>query len=238
MDNGPMLANRNGDEDSDRAETLSTSNRHIRLVMADHHPLVLRGLDSLLSEEGDFTVVAQCADGEAALRAVCAHRPDILVLDVRVPRLDGISVLRAIKKEGLPSRVVILAASLDDDQLLEVTRLGVSGVVLKEMAPGLLVQCLRKVHAGELWLERRSIARLFETLLRREAGAREAGKALTAREIEIARLASLGLRNKTIGGRMSIGVGTVKTHLHHIYEKLHVESRAELILYCQEKGIT
>jgi len=142
-----------------------------------------------------------------------------------------------MKAEKLPTRVVLLVASLEDEEMLEASRLGVRGVVLKEMTPRLLVQCIRKVHAGEPWLERRTAARAFETLLRREAGAREISKVLTAREIEVARLASMGLRNKAIGDRMSISEGTVKTHLHNIYEKVHVQSRAELVLYCNEKGI-
>ena len=209
----------------------------VTVVLADDHPLMRKALNDLLSSERDFTVLAQCANGDEALRAVRAHRPDILVLDVRMPGRDGLSVMREMKAEKLPTRVVLLAASLDDEEMLEASRLGVRGVVLKEMTPRLLVQCIRKVHAGEPWLERRTAARAFETLLRREAGAREISKVLTAREIEVARLASMGLRNKAIGDRLSISEGTVKTHLHNIYEKVHVQSRAELVLYCREKGI-
>jgi len=209
----------------------------VTVVLADDHPLMRKALNDLLSSERDFTVLAQCANGDEALRAVRAHRPDILVLDVRMPGRDGLSVMREMKAEKLPTRVVLLAASLDDEEMLEASRLGVRGVVLKEMTPRLLVQCIRKVHAGEPWLERRTAARAFETLLRREAGAREIGKVLTPREIEIARMAVMGLRNKAIGDRMSISEGTVKTHLHNIYEKVHVQSRAELVLYCREKGI-
>ena len=194
-------------------------------------------LNDLLSSERDFTVLAQCANGDEALRAVREHRPDILVLDVRMPGKGGLAVMKVMKEEKLATRVVLLAASLEDEEMLEASRLGVRGVVLKEMTPRLLVQCIRKVHAGEPWLERRTAARAFETLLRREAGAREISKVLTAREIEVARLASMGLRNKAIGDRMSISEGTVKTHLHNIYEKVHVQSRAELVLYCKEKGI-
>ena len=109
--------------------------------------------------------------------------------------------------------------------------------MLKDMAPRLLVQCIRKVHAGEPWLERRAAARAFETLLRREAGVQEISKMFTLREIEIVRLAARGLRNKAISERISICEGTVKCHLHNIYEKLQVRSRAELIVYCKDKGI-
>ena len=209
----------------------------ITVVIADDHPLMRKALGDLLGSERDFTVLAQCQNGDEALTAVRTHTPDILVLDLRMPKKDGISVLKEMKQEALQTRVVLLAAAVESDEVLEASRLGVRGVVLKEMAPRLLVQCLRKVHAGDLWLERHSAAMALETLLRREAGAREISKLLTPREIEIARMAALGQRSKAIGDRMFISEGTVKTHLHNIYEKLHLQNRAELVLYCKEKGI-
>jgi len=209
----------------------------IRVVLADDHPVVLRGLQSVFEAEPDFRIVATCQDGQEAIRAVRAHRPDIVVVDLRMPILDGLEVLRQLKAEQSSTKVVFLVAELGDEALLEATRLGVNGVVLKEMAPRLLVQCLRKVHAGEVWIERTSVARVFETLLRREAGSREIARILTAREIEITRMVAAGRPNKAIAEALHIGEGTVKTHLHHIFEKLHVESRAQLIAYCRDKGI-
>jgi DNA-binding NarL/FixJ family response regulator len=209
----------------------------ITILLADDHPLILRGLDTLLRSESDFVVLAQFASGTEALHGVRVHRPDIMVLDIRMPGKDGLAVMREMKEEGLSTRVVLLAASLDEEELLEATRLGVGGVVLKEMAPRLLVQCIRKVHAGESWVERRMVSRALEVLLRREAAAREISKILTAREMEIARLAAKGFRNEVIGAQVSVSEATVKTHLHNIYQKLHVASRAELILYFKEKGV-
>jgi DNA-binding NarL/FixJ family response regulator len=209
----------------------------ITVAIADDHPLMRKALSELLGSERDFTVLAQCANGDEALAAVRTYAPDILVLDLRMPKKDGMSVLKEMKQEGRATRVVLLAAAVDSEDVLEASRLGVRGIVLKEMAPRLLVQCLRKVHAGELWLERHSAASAIETLLRREAGTREISKLLTPREIEIARLAARGQRSKAIGDGMGISEGTVKTHLHSIYEKLRVRSRAELVLYCKEKGI-
>ena len=120
----------------------------IRLVLADDHPLVLDGLESLFRLEEDIQAVARCRDGEETLGAVREHRPDILILDIRMPKLDGLDLIRAMRRERLPTRVVILTAALDEEEVLEAIRLGVKGVVLKEMAPRLLVQCVRKVHAG------------------------------------------------------------------------------------------
>jgi DNA-binding NarL/FixJ family response regulator len=208
----------------------------IRLILADDHPLILQGLDNLARSEG-FEVLARCKDGEETLAAVRAHRPDVLILDLCMPRKDGFEVLRELRKEPLRTRVVLLVAELGDEQLMEATRLGVKGVVLKEMAPRLLAQCIRKVHAGETWLERRAAARAFETLLQRDTGAREIMHIMTSREIEIVRLAAKGLGNKGIADALSVTEGTIKAHLHHIYEKLHIGSRMELLVHCNKKGI-
>lgn len=209
----------------------------ITLVLADDHPLILDGLENLFQLEKDFKLVARCLDGEEALRAVRAHRPDVVVLDIRMPVRDGLSVLREMKKEKLPTRAVLLTAALDEDELAEAVRLGVRGLVLKELAPKLLVQCIRQVHAGELWLEKRSVASALEKLLQREAGKQEIARVLTPREVEIVHQVAAGLRNKEIAERLFIGEGTVKIHLHNIYQKLGVDSRLKLTRYAQEKGL-
>src|SRR5262249_51236351 len=139
--------------------------------------------------------------------------------------------------ERLATRTVLLVAELEDEHLLEATRLGARGIVLKEMAPRLLVQCVRKVHAGEQWLEPGAAARAVDILLRREAAATKMAQVLSAREIEIVQLTIKGLANKEIAQHLSVAEGTIKTHLHHIYEKLHTRNRLELILYCQENGM-
>ena len=209
----------------------------IRLVLADDHPIVLDGLEALFRLEPDFQVVARCVNGEETLQAVRQHRPDVVLLDVRMPRMDGLAVLRELHKDRMPTRVVLLAAELGKHEALEALRLGVAGMVLKELAPRLLVECVRKVHAGEQWIEKRSYSGALETLLRREAGAREAGGVLTPREIEMVRMVAGGLRNKEMSERLAITEGTVKIHLHNIYHKLKVQNRVELTLYAQEKGL-
>jgi DNA-binding NarL/FixJ family response regulator len=209
----------------------------IKVVLADYHPLILDGLEQLFSAEQDIKVVARCLDGEATLAAVRKHRPDIVVLDLRMPGLDGLAVLRQIRLEKLPVRVVVLTAALEEDDVVEAIRLGVPGVVLKEMAPHFLVQCVRKVHAGEQWLEKRSVGLALETLLRREAASREVAKIVTPRELEIVRMVASGLRNKEIAERLFISEGTIKMHLHNIYSKLGVDGRLQLARYAKEKGL-
>lgn len=209
----------------------------IRLVLADDHPIVLDGLDQLFRLETDFSVVARCRDGEETLRALRLHRPDILVLDIRMPRRDGLGVLQAIREEELSTRVVLLTAALQEDQLVEALHLGVGGVVLKEMAPQLLVNAVREIHAGGRWLDKGSVNRALDKLLRRDAEMREAAEALTPRELDIVRMVARGLRNRAIAEQLSITEGTVKIHLHNIYQKVDVSGRLELALYAQAKGL-
>ena len=209
----------------------------IRVVLADDHPIILDGLETLFRVEQDIQVVARCVNGEETLQAIRQHRPDILILDIRMPGKDGFQVLQELQEDQLPTQVILLTVGLDEEETMEALRLGVRGVVLKEMAPQMLVQCVRKVHAGDQWLERRSVGLALEKLLQREANAREAAGTLTPREIEIVRMVAAGLRNKEIANKLSISEGTVKIHLHHIYEKLGMEGRLELALYAQEKGL-
>lgn len=209
----------------------------IRLVLADDHPLILDGLEQLFRVTEDFEVVERCVSGDEALRAVQRLRPDVLVLDIRMPGMGGLDVVREIRRLALPTRVVILTAALDDSELMGAIRLGVGGVVLKEMAPRLLVQCIRKVHAGEHWVENRSMRDALERMLRREAGAQAAAELLTPREIELVRMVAQGLRNREIGDQLNITEGTVKAHLHNIYKKLQVETRVAVRRYAEEKGL-
>ena len=209
----------------------------IRLILADDHAVVLKGLESLLALEPDLTVVATCTNGDATLEAVRRHHPDVVLLDLLMPGLDGLEVLRALQAERQPPRVILLTANIEDEEVLEAIQLGVSGVFLKEMPPHLLLQCIRKVHAGEQWIEKQSMARAVGRLLHREAGEREVARILTPREIEVVRMVGQGLRTGTIASRLNVSEGTVKTHLHNIYDKLGLDGRVALTVYAREKGL-
>jgi len=209
----------------------------IRLVLADDHPIVLNGLESLFHLEPDFEVVARCVNGEETVAAVRRHRPDVLILDVHMPRKDGIEVLRELERDQLRTRVVLLAAALEEHEVLEALRLGARGMVLKELAPQLLVQCVRKVHAGGQWLEKQLSARALGTLVRWEGDGRDAKRDLTPRERDIVVMATAGLPTKEMARRLTISEGTVKIHLHNVYKKLKVQNRVELVLYAQAKKL-
>jgi DNA-binding NarL/FixJ family response regulator len=209
----------------------------IRIVLADDHPIVLDGLEQLFHLKRDFSVVARCRDGEEALRALRLYRPDILILDIRMPRCDGLQVLRTLQNEESPTRVVLLTADLEEDHLLEALQLGVGGVVLKEMAPRLLLDAVREVHAGGRWVDKSSANRALGKLLRRAEESRDAAPSLTPRELEIVRMVARGLRNRSIAEQLQISEGTVKIHLHNIYQKLEVNGRGELAFQARSQGL-
>jgi two-component system nitrate/nitrite response regulator NarL len=209
----------------------------IRLVVADDHPLILDALQQLFGLEPDFELLACCRTGMETLQAIKDYQPDVLVLDVRMPGQDGLAVLRKMRQEHCPTRVVLLTASMEEHELLEAIRLGVQGVVLKEMASHLLVQCVRIVHAGGQWLERHAVSRALATMLRHHDGTRDVRGLLTPRELEVVRLTARGLRNKSIADILSISEGTVKIHLYNIYKKLPIDGRLGLTLYARDKGL-
>jgi DNA-binding NarL/FixJ family response regulator len=209
----------------------------IRVLLADDHPIVLEGLEQLFRLEEDFQVLGRCLRGEEVVPELLRLRPDILVLDMRMPRHNGLAVLRELKGQSHTTRVVILAATLTEEEMLEAIRLGVRGVVLKEMAPRLLVECIRKVYGGGQWLEKTIAGAALDRLARREGAETELAGVLTPREVEIARSIGSGRSNKEIAEALFITEGTVKTHLHRIYEKLQIHGRLELGLYARDKGL-
>jgi two-component system, NarL family, nitrate/nitrite response regulator NarL len=208
----------------------------VRLVLADDHPIVLDGLVKVLSLEADFQIVETARNGNEALDAIRRHRPDVAVLDLRMPGRDGLGVISEIVREKLPTRAVILTAA-EQDEVFEAIRMGVSGVVLKDMAPKLLVHCIREVHAGRRWLEKGYATDAVERLLQRETGARDVAKALTPRELQVAQMTAKGMHNKAIAEKLSITEGTAKLHLHHVYHKLNVDGRVALMQYLQSRGL-
>jgi DNA-binding NarL/FixJ family response regulator len=209
----------------------------ISLVLADSHPILIEGLRQVFLKEEDFAVLASCADGEQALAAVGAHHPDVLVMDLRLPGKDGPAVLREMAHAHPATRVVLLTAALDEDQLLEAVRLGVSGIILKEMPAHLLVKCVQKVHAGGQWLELNAVFRALDKVIKRDAGTREVTAALTPRELEIVRMVVKGTPTKEIAEQLFVAEGTIKIHLHNIYEKLGVNGRVQLMVYAQKRSL-
>jgi DNA-binding NarL/FixJ family response regulator len=210
--------------------------RAISIVAVDRHPITLAGLGRLFEREG-FEVRARCHDGDECLRAIQTYQPDIVVLELQLPGKDGLTILREMKRQTWTTRAVVFTSALEESQAVEAVRLGARAVVLKEMDPRLLVECIRKVHVGEPWAERRPGAPPQDKAPRPQAATRQAPRELTGRELEIVRLVAGGLRNRAVAERLGVTEGTVKVHLHNVYEKLGVKGRLPLILFARAKGL-
>ncbi|MGE3957656.1 MAG: response regulator [Vicinamibacterales bacterium] len=209
----------------------------IRIAIADDHAIVLHGLKRLLDGEEEFDVVACCANANEAIDAARAGGIDVLLLDVRMQGLSGIDVLRTLATERIALSTVLLTATISDADAVEGLRLGARGIVLKESPPETLLECIRRVARGEQWLDNETMSRALDAITRRERQGAESARVLTARELEIVRMIAQGLRNRVIAERLSISEGTVKIHLHNVYEKLGLDGRLELVLHAQKEGL-
>jgi two-component system nitrate/nitrite response regulator NarL len=200
----------------------------LSVVLADDHPIVLGGLRTLIQTDPNFEIVAVCSDGQAALQAIAELQPDLAVLDVSMPGLNGIEVLAEINARGLKSRVVFLTASAGDHQIVEAAERGAYGLILKDAAADMLLTCMQSVSSGRRWIP----SDLVEAALQREQQRRSKNikveGALTPREREIVLLAAEGLSNKEIARKLGLSDGTIKIHLHNIYHKLGVSNRTAL----------
>jgi two-component system, NarL family, nitrate/nitrite response regulator NarL len=216
----------------------------VRILIADDHPIVRDGLKKLLLLEDDFEIVGEAGDGREVLDRVQELDPDVLLLDLRMPNLDGLSALQALQQTNKRTRVIVLTASEDKNEFVQAMKLGCSGIVLKQTAPDLIVKSIRKVHAGEIWLDSHTTAavmRQFQTggesnSLAPGGKGRERSP-LSAREREIVALVAQGYKNKEMAEKMFISEQTVKNHLHNIFDKLGVSDRLELALYAIHKGL-
>jgi two-component system nitrate/nitrite response regulator NarL len=204
----------------------------IRVVLIDDHPLVLHGLQQLLQSASDFEVVAACGSATEGIEAIKTLNPDVVVLDLKLPDVEGLDVLRQVNPTAV--RIVVLTASVDEDEWLDAARLGARAVVLKAMAPRILEECIRTVHAGGCELRVGSVD-LSKRLTERRAVESELSTMLTPREMEIVKLVASGLDNQQIADRLSITIGTTKIHLHHVYDKLQLGGRRDLQLYLRNR---
>lgn len=217
---------------------------NIRILVADDHPIVRDGLRKLLSLEDDIDVVGEASDGRQVLEQVMHLRPDIVLLDLRMPNMDGLATLQALQDNAKKVRVIILTASEDKNEYVQAMKLGCSGIVLKQTAPELIVKSIRKVHSGEIWLDSHTTAAVMRQFAAPEEmlppGSSPKGRErspLSQREREIVSLVAQGYKNREMAEKMFISEQTVKNHLHNIFDKLGVSDRLELALYAIHKGL-
>src|SRR2546423_3126097 len=229
---------------NENPETREKRKGTVRIVLADDHPIVRDGLKKLLQLEEDFEVVGEAGDGREVLERVQELDPDVLLLDLRMPNLDGLSALQALQQTNKRTRVIVLTASEDKNEFVQAMKLGCSGIVLKQTAPELIVKSIRKVQGGEIWLDSHTTA----AVMRQFAAPGEIGgpslsgkgrerSPLSTREREIVQLVAQGYKNKEMAEKMFISEQTVKNHLHNIFDKLGVSDRLELALYAIHKNI-
>lgn len=207
----------------------------IRLLIADDHPVVRAGLAGLLSDEPGFEVVAEASDGDEAVRLAAATHPDVVLMDLRMPRVDGVTATaRLVGGEAgtPPPRVLILTTYESDDQILAAIEAGASGYLLKAAPQAEIVAGIRSVAAGQSALSPQVAVRLVERMRRPEPGA-----VLTARELDVLRLVATGHSNKQVAVALGIGESTVKTHLLKVFEKLGVADRTRAVTLAMERGL-
>lgn len=199
----------------------------IPVLVADDHGFIRAGVEAVLRGTR-FSVVAATASGEETLAAIKTHNPEIVLLDINMPGMNGVQALEALRDRGDKRSVVLLTAEINNEQLMAVMRAGVDGIISKDGAEDELVNVLDKVHSGEKAIAPNFLQRALDLTLRPDTQG-PLGK-LSIRERNIAALVARGMRNREIGAKMGIGEGTVKVYLHAIYQKLNIENRTELAL--------
>ena len=224
------FARRRTDEATNSAEAA----KPIELLIADSQPIAVDAMVSVFDQPG-FSVIAGCGTCDEAIAVLQTHQPDVVIFDFDVPP-DGLGIVRHVNRHNPGTRAVLFTATSSDARIHDALDLGVSGVVLKEMPPEALVQCVRKVHAGEQWLAAGSRRFAGRRRQQRDPDRRQRRAGLTARETDIVKLVARGFANEEIARRLTVKEGTLKIHLHNIYRKLNVDSRLSLTLYVQGKG--
>jgi two-component system nitrate/nitrite response regulator NarL len=211
---------------------MTKSKQAIRILVADDHAIFRDGLRKLLEVADDVQIIGEASNGVECVKMLTKFKPDILLLDLRMPEKDGLGVLEEVNFDSLPTRVIVLTAAEDDRDVVRAMRLGARGVVLKQSASDLLLKSIRKVSDGEIWLDNRMTAEVIDAFKKSsESGQRREKPLLSDREKEIVQLVAQGFRNREIGEKLFISEQTVKNHLHNIFDKLGVSDRLELALY-------
>lgn len=210
----------------------------IRVLVADDHPIFRQGLRRLLDSQQDFLVIGEVSDGAEAVLLASKLRPDILLLDLALPGVSGLEVLKELSKSRLPIRSVVLTTEIKRDQILKALQLGACGVLLKSHTDELVLKALRAVVAGQLWIDRQTVSDLVDTL-REVARAPSLGRlSLTPRQLQIVSCVASGLSNRDIASKLAISEDTVKHHLTQIFNRTGVTNRLELALFAMQRQLS
>lgn len=203
----------------------------IRIVVADDHVLAREGMRFLFASQGRMTVVAEAVDGVETLDAVERLHPDVLILDVRMPKVNGIEVTRRLKEASSPTRILVVSAYQLDEYVLALMEAGADGYMMKTASPDQLVDAVERVHDGEFVLHPAVAQQMAALWARRRVTEEEVGEKLTARELQVVQLAARGMRNKAIAAELGISVRSVEARFGSVFAKLGVSSRVQAILH-------
>jgi DNA-binding NarL/FixJ family response regulator len=203
----------------------------IRVLVVDDHPVVRQGLRTFLDLQGDLTVVGEAGDGDAAVAAAIEHRPDVILLDLRMPGADGAVALRGLRECGVPSKVLVVTSFTDPGAVVPALRAGAAGYVYKDIDPPALAAAIRAVHAGHV-LMNADVARLLAA-----GDGAPAGAALTPRERDVLVEIARGRSNREIARALNVSEKTVKTHVSAIFMKLGVADRTQAALHAVRAGL-
>jgi len=212
----------------DKKKPSSAKKKHIRILIGDDHSVVREGLASLVKRKSDMVVVAEASNGREAVELWKEHRPDVTLLDLRMPELDGVGAIKEIREMDENAHIVVLTTYDGDEDIYRAIKAGAKAYLLKDTARDALVETVRRVHAGETYLPPQLAAKLAE---------RVSGEALSPREIEVLQRMAVGKSNKEIGAELFISEGTVKTHIKSIFSKLDVVSRTEAVATANRRGL-
>jgi two-component system, NarL family, response regulator LiaR len=209
----------------------------VRVLIVDDHAIVRRGIRALLSEAGGFEVVGEADNGQAAVLRAQETEPDVILMDLLMPGMDGIEATRQISSRQPRARILVLTSFSADNKVFPAIKAGAAGYLLKDTSPDELVRAIRQVHRGEPSLHP-SIARKLLQEIARPGEAPPAPEALTDREMTVLRRIAEGLSNQEIADRIAVSEATVRAHVSHILGKLHLASRTQAALYAVREGLT
>ncbi len=214
----------------------------IRVMIADDHRLFRAGLRLILSREEAVEIVGEAADGVQAIDVVRNLQPDVVLINITMPGMDGMKPIQAIKQESPATKPLLLTSARDETTIFKALRAGARGYLSKDASAPDLVKAIQAIHYGELWVERSLIARFFESETLTDVSKKErhewTQERLTTREQEVLRLLASGGTNKDIAHVLCISEKTVKCHVNHIFQKLHVTRRLQAVLYAIQRGLS
>lgn len=208
----------------------------ISVIIVDDHPVVRQGLRTFLDTQKDLEILSEAGDGEEALTQIAEAVPDVVLMDLVLPGIDGIEATRRARELSPTTKVIVLTSFADDEKVFPAIKAGAAGYLLKDVEPAQLAEAIRSVHAGEALLHPTVAARLMQEVSSAE-DRRAPGGTLTERELEVLRLLARGMSNREISRELTVSEKTVKTHVSNILAKLHLADRTQAALYAVRRGI-